>query len=366
MIMWKSKNSSSRAIAILSFSIMILSIACKTKEKNEPITIKPALNKEFNGYNAVFIPDSYKLLKNKPITPFKLITPNGRVFKSEELKGKVILMDFWATWCAPCRQLTHELDSILNKYQGRDDFQMIGVNVNEDLVNKGYDPAKYWKEKGYKFPMTVNDNAYGKIVDAGNPTVFIVDQEGNLRARWDAWSPGTAEEISFFVWVLLENPEISFTDLQNAIVNKENIKALHFCDQFIKEYPAKIKEFAPIKFNLMKNLSDEEALIFIRQVIDTIGDYRALGKTLLDSSSIDVSRFSREDLFECLLKEMKQDKNDMIYSTLAYRYFNSGKKDEAIRSMEKAIRIAREGKTPQMMVNNMSKALDEFKKSTGK
>jgi thiol-disulfide isomerase/thioredoxin len=78
---------------------------------------------------------------------FSLSTPDGKVLKSEALKGKVLLLDFWATWCAPCRKLTHEIDSTLKTYEDRKDIQLIGVDYNETPVSNN-DPIKYWKDHG--------------------------------------------------------------------------------------------------------------------------------------------------------------------------------------------------------------------------
>jgi thiol-disulfide isomerase/thioredoxin len=138
---------------------------------------------------------------------FSLSTPEGKVLTSDALKGKVLLLDFWATWCAPCRKLTHEIDSTLAVYKDRKDIQLIGVDYNETPVSNN-DPVKYWKDHGYGFPMTLNDTAYGNSIGAGNPTVLIVDREGVVRGRWDGRTAQTAPEIATLVSRLLEGDDL--------------------------------------------------------------------------------------------------------------------------------------------------------------
>ena len=135
---------------------------------------------------------------------FKLTTPDGKVLKSEALKGSVLLLDFWATWCAPCRKLTHEIDSTLKVYRGRKNIQLIGVDYNETPISNN-NPIKYWKDHGYGFPMTLNDTNYGRSIGAGNPTVLVVDRAGIVQGRWDGRTEKTAEEITALVTRLLQD-----------------------------------------------------------------------------------------------------------------------------------------------------------------
>jgi thiol-disulfide isomerase/thioredoxin len=152
---------------------------------------------------------------------FKLTTPDGKELESQALKGKVLLLDFWATWCAPCRKLTHEIDSTLTVYKDGKDIQLIGVDYNETPASNS-DPIKYWKDHGYTFPMTLNDTSYGKSIGAGNPTVLVVDQAGIVRGRWDGRTEKTAEEIKTLVTDLLFStglpkfPGITNTDIPGA------------------------------------------------------------------------------------------------------------------------------------------------------
>ncbi|WEK33528.1 MAG: TlpA disulfide reductase family protein [Candidatus Pseudobacter hemicellulosilyticus] len=80
---------------------------------------------------------------------FSLTSPDGTVYNSGDLKGKVLVLDFWATWCAPCRKLTHEMDSLLTAYHQKKDFLMIGVDYRETNTAAA---AAYWKEQGVPVP----------------------------------------------------------------------------------------------------------------------------------------------------------------------------------------------------------------------
>lgn len=160
----------------------------------------------------VFAQDHHLVLQvGEALPAFNLTTADGQTLKSEDLRGSVLLLDFWATWCAPCRVLTHEIDSTLRLYTGANDLRLIGVDYNETPISNN-DPIKYWKEHGYGFPMTLNDTSYGRSIGAGNPTVLVIDQAGIVRGRWDGRTPHTAEEIKTLISRLLKdstNPAVA-------------------------------------------------------------------------------------------------------------------------------------------------------------
>jgi thiol-disulfide isomerase/thioredoxin len=131
---------------------------------------------------------------------FGLTTPDGKILKNEDLKGRVIVFDFWATWCAPCKKLTAEIDNALATYHEKPNFLMVGVNFRE--YNR--DAAlKYWVEHGYKFPMASDKDLFGKSIKAGNPTILVVDKNGVVQGRWDAYTPETAQAVKKLVDSLL-------------------------------------------------------------------------------------------------------------------------------------------------------------------
>ncbi|MVT08808.1 TlpA family protein disulfide reductase [Chitinophaga tropicalis] len=325
-------------------------------------TVRPSMDKRFNEYCTSNIFEG-KSHKNERLPAFSLPTPDGRILRSADMKGKVLVLDFWATWCAPCRKLTAELDSSLKKYQERKDFQMIGMDYNETVVNKGLSPAAYWKEHKYGFPMTLNNNEYGKSLNAGNPTVIVVDKDGIMRGKWDAWTPHTAEEISVLVWALLEDPRITEADVNKAYEKKEYLKTIHLCDLFMATYPAETGKFAAIKYNArMKMSSKMEALTEVKFVLDTITDYKAFTNRLLGNDTISPSA-TRTQLFEELMKQAGQEKNYLIYELVAGNYYKAGNRKAAVENAEKALQIARQsGKNAGPMIEQIRSSLEEYRK----
>ena len=121
---------------------------------------------------------------------------NGSTLKLSELKGKVVLLNFWATWCPPCRE---EIPSMikLNRLMTGKPFQMVAVSIDE-----GGKPAveSFFKETGFSLPTYLDENgasakSYGIT---GVPESFIIDKQGVLVKKiiggfsWD--SP---EAVSF-------------------------------------------------------------------------------------------------------------------------------------------------------------------------
>jgi thiol-disulfide isomerase/thioredoxin len=156
---------------------------------------------------------------------------------SKALKGKFVVLNYWATWCGGCRLLSADLDSLMIKSTDEyKDVQLIGVDALETLANKGYKAKQFWKEKRFGYPMVDGKAADDccKSIEAGHPTAVLVDGEGIIRGRWDAWSPGTASEIRLAVWALHIVPEqhilSDVVTLEKFYRSKEYDKALYLLE----------------------------------------------------------------------------------------------------------------------------------------
>ena len=64
----------------------------------------------------------------RPAPPFEIESFAGDPLRSESLAGKVVVLDFWASWCAPCRRTLPGLEAVVNEYDGRDDVVFLAVN----------------------------------------------------------------------------------------------------------------------------------------------------------------------------------------------------------------------------------------------
>jgi thiol-disulfide isomerase/thioredoxin len=126
-----------------------------------------------------------------PAPDFKLTALDGKPLTLAALQGKVIFLNFWATWCGPCRAEVPDLIVLQDRYKGR--LQIIGLNVDDD------DPAeiqKYVDETGINYPvaMTSNDirTQYGGI--PALPTSFVLDTEGRVvQKHVGLWNPAVYE-----------------------------------------------------------------------------------------------------------------------------------------------------------------------------
>ena len=115
---------------------------------------------------------------NNAAPEFTLYTLDGEEVKLSDYLGKVVILDFWATWCAPCRKGIPDLISIQNKY--KDDLVVIGISLDQPATQDQLIP--FIKNYGINYPIVLGNievsAAYGNI--QAIPTSFIIDQEGNI------------------------------------------------------------------------------------------------------------------------------------------------------------------------------------------
>ncbi len=168
----------------------------------------------------------------KPMPAFDF----GKGLSSKALRGKTVVLTFWATWCGGCRLLCEDLDSVMYRHDSYPNVQVIGVDSDERLVDKGYKAMAYWKEKGIAFPTTQPGkaaDACGKSIDAGHPTTVVIDGDGIVRGRWDAWSPGVAGDVALAAWALSQADTIPATidNARRMLATHHPDRALYLLDQ---------------------------------------------------------------------------------------------------------------------------------------
>ena len=126
-----------------------------------------------------------------PAPAFTLASRAGQDVSLAQYKGQVVMLNFWASWCGPCRQEMPLLESIYRKY-GKMGFTMIGVNVEPDS-----NAANEWlKATPVTFPILYDrDSKVSKLYDvAGMPSTVIIDRTGKLRVLHRGYKPGDENE----------------------------------------------------------------------------------------------------------------------------------------------------------------------------
>jgi thiol-disulfide isomerase/thioredoxin len=106
----------------------------------------------------------------------------GREFSARDLRGKVVLIDFWATWCVPCKKEMPGYQKLLDRY-GAHGFLVVGFKL--DMMRDTEDPVLFAKKLGVRYPLAVGADdlkeRFGGI--EGIPTTMLYDRHGVLRYK---------------------------------------------------------------------------------------------------------------------------------------------------------------------------------------
>ena len=126
----------------------------------------------------VLVPAPAPAIRGVAAPEFELADVDGAMVKLSDFKGKVVLVNFWATWCAPCEIETPWFVEFDKKY-GEDGLEIVGISLDEE----GVEPVKEFMERysiEYTIVMGDEDTAqnFGGVI--GLPTSFIVDQDGKF------------------------------------------------------------------------------------------------------------------------------------------------------------------------------------------
>jgi peroxiredoxin len=126
-------------------------------------------------------------LAGQPAPDFALKSSSGKNLRLSEYRGDVVMVNFWATWCGPCRQEMPLLDELYSRYQ-RVGFSLLGVNI-DDNSTKAMDMVS---ELGVNFPVLFDSRKeVSKLYQVeAMPVTVLIDREGTVRYVHHGYKPG--------------------------------------------------------------------------------------------------------------------------------------------------------------------------------
>lgn len=136
-----------------------------------------------------------------PAPDFTLKSMDGRNLRLKELRGQVVLVNFWATWCGPCRQEMPHLNRLYDKYRASG-FTLLGVNIDDDTRKAGDVATKL----GLKFPVLLDtDKHVSRLYDMGSmPATVLIDRDGRVRFLHRGYRDGMEQSYEEQIRALLK------------------------------------------------------------------------------------------------------------------------------------------------------------------
>jgi len=139
---------------------------------------------------------------NIPAPNFSLKDLNGKTVSLADYKGKTLVIDFWATWCVPCRESFPAVKMVMDKYKNDPDVKFLFIDTREKVEDFVPLIKKFLADNQYPFYVVLDekgtdgkmDKTYLKYVMPGIPTKYIIDKNGIIRFKHVGFVPGQKPE----------------------------------------------------------------------------------------------------------------------------------------------------------------------------
>ncbi len=135
-------------------------------------------------------PSSTSSTTNVEAPQFALNDIDGHSVSLSNYRGKVVLLDFWASWCPPCKREIPDFISLQNQY-AKQGLQIIGIGLDQpnNIVS-------FVRQHAINYPVIVGDEAISRLYGgiSGIPTTFIIDKQGNIINKFEGFTNRTVFE----------------------------------------------------------------------------------------------------------------------------------------------------------------------------
>jgi thiol-disulfide isomerase/thioredoxin len=170
---------------------------------------------EAQGADTAIAPEIRRAFSQARVSVLRARTPapdfqaqglDGSPVRLSGLRGKVVFLNFWATWCPPCREEMPSMEALYRRFRGGD-LEFLAMDIQEDRETV----AAFMKERGLSFPAALDSTGRisGEYGVRGIPTTFIIDREGGVVAASVGgrdWN--TAEVIAALELLMAQGQEL--------------------------------------------------------------------------------------------------------------------------------------------------------------
>lgn len=130
--------------------------------------------------------------KTGPGVDFSLGLKDGRTIRMSSLKGKVVFINFWASWCPPCRAEFPRMIKLYNRFKDDDRIMFLFVNEDDNLQTA----EEYLNRENYQLPLAFNQGGIPSAIYSGNlPTTIVLNKTGQLRYRHEGFAAYDSPEF---------------------------------------------------------------------------------------------------------------------------------------------------------------------------
>src|SRR5699024_1422415 len=151
-----------------------------------------------------------KGMMDKPAPLFTLTNLNGKKVSLEQFKGKVVILDFWATWCGPCKRSFPAMQMAQDKYKDDPNVKFLFIHTWERNDQATEDAKAFIKKHHYSFevlmdlkdPQTKQNKVVSSYGVTGIPAKFVIDPKGNIRFKltgFEGSDRAAVNEISMMI-----------------------------------------------------------------------------------------------------------------------------------------------------------------------